>query len=81
LTPFGCAGAALSIPSNGQPIRQRKTREPNLFRQRDVEKAVRAAFAAGAQSVRIQVGGVTILADKSQPIQGAAHSENEWDSV
>jgi len=63
-----------------QPFRQRKPRGPNLFRQRDVQKAVKAAFAAGAASVDIKIGNVTVVANKSQSIQGT-HSGNEWDAV
>jgi hypothetical protein len=67
--------------SVGSPQR-RKPRRPNLFRQRDVQKAVAAAFAAGAQSVTIQVGGVKIVADKSQPIQDVrAPIGTGWEDV
>jgi hypothetical protein len=68
--------------AGGQPIRKRKPRGPNLFRQRDVEKAVKAAFAGGATTVRIEVGGVTIVADKSQPIQSVpAPIGTGWEDV
>jgi hypothetical protein len=65
--------------------RKRKPRGPNLFRQRDVQKAIKAAFAAGAQTVRIQVGGVTVLADREQSIHTevttAPSEANEWDCI
>jgi hypothetical protein len=60
------------------------SRARQTFRQRDITKALKGAFASGATNVRVEVdrdGRIVILADKAQAIQGAAHSENEWDTV
>jgi hypothetical protein len=56
-------------------------RGPCTFRQQDVARAIRAAFAAGATRAQVQVGGITVTAEKT--IKGDAiisQSEaNEWD--
>jgi hypothetical protein len=60
------------------------SRARQTFKQRDITKALKGAFASGAQSVRIEIspdGKLTVLADREQSIQGAAHSVNEWDTV
>jgi len=41
-------------------------RGPCTFRQRDVAAAIKAAFAAGAKSARVQVGNMVVTADKEQ---------------
>jgi hypothetical protein len=55
-------------------------RGPCTFRQRDVTRAIRAAFAAGATRAQVEVGGVTITAEK--PGEGTAKlvAGNEWDT-
>jgi len=52
------------------------------FRQKDVTRAIRAAFAAGAARAQVQVGGIVITAEKSadgEVIPGS--SGNEWDAA
>jgi AAA domain len=56
-------------------------RGPCKFRQQDVTRAIRAAFAAGASRAQIEVGGITITAEKT--VEGKANvasSPNEWDA-
>jgi hypothetical protein len=54
-----------------------------MFRQRDVSRAFRAAFAAGAIRAKVQVGEMTITADKSnddEHVTARKIGENEWDT-
>jgi hypothetical protein len=57
-------------------------RGPCAFRQQDVTRAIRAAFAAGAVRAQIVVGGITITAEKSAAEEGSlgAVGANEWDA-
>jgi hypothetical protein len=44
------------------------TRVPSMFKQGDITRAVKGAFAAGAQSVRVEVdneGGIIVIAGKT----------------
>jgi hypothetical protein len=51
------------------------------FRQKDVARAIRAAFAAGATRAQVQVGGITITAEKIPADQAiVSTSGNEWDT-
>jgi hypothetical protein len=55
-------------------------RGPCKFRQRDVARAIRAAFAGGATHARVQVGDILITAEKT--IDGdtiVSDGGNEWD--
>jgi hypothetical protein len=57
-------------------------RGPCTFRQRDVTRAIRAAFAAGATRAQVQIGGITITAEKTNTgdaIVSATEPINEWD--
>jgi hypothetical protein len=52
------------------------------FRQQDVTRAIRAAFAAGATRAQIQIGGITITAEKTNTgnaMVSATEPINEWD--
>ena len=58
-------------------------RGPSTFRQRDVSRAFRAAFAAGATRAKVQVGQITITADKNSDedhMTASEIGENEWDA-
>jgi hypothetical protein len=59
------------------------TRKPrrNAFKQCDVARAIKAAFAGGATSVKIEVAGLVVVAENSQFVDKATHSVNEWDEV
>lgn len=39
-------------------------RGPCTFRQNDIVRAIKAAFAAGAVRTRVQIGGIVITAEK-----------------
>jgi hypothetical protein len=61
-------------------------RAPSKFRQGDVTRAVKGAFAAGAQSVRVEVdkeGKIAVVASKTgaELTIAVAQEANEWDSV
>jgi hypothetical protein len=57
-------------------------RGPCTFRQQDVTRAIRAAFAAGAVRAQVQVGGIVITAEKSAGGQVIVHrGGNEWDAA
>jgi hypothetical protein len=61
-------------------------RAPSKFRQGDVTRAVKGAFAAGAQSVRVEVdkeGKIAVVASKTgaELTIAVAGEANEWDSV
>ncbi len=61
-------------------------RAPSKFRQGDVTRAVKGAFAAGAQSVRVEVdkeGKIAVVASKTgaELTIAVAREANEWDSV
>jgi hypothetical protein len=57
------------------------TRGPCTFRQQDITRAIRAAFAAGATQARVEIGGVVITAQKIEE-RGkiTSPSGNEWDA-
>jgi hypothetical protein len=58
-------------------------RGPCTFRQQDVTRAIRAAFAAGATRAKVQVGGITVTAEKidqDRHIIPIEDDENEWDA-
>jgi hypothetical protein len=59
------------------------TRGPCTFRQRDVTRAFRAAFAAGATRAEVQVVGITIVAEKTHTDDAmiSATEHNEWDTL
>jgi hypothetical protein len=51
------------------------------FRQRDVVRAFRAAFAAGAARAQVRVGDILITADKTGDGEAMMRdSGNEWDA-
>jgi hypothetical protein len=55
-------------------------RGPCTFRQQDIARAIRAAFAAGATRAQVQVGGITITAEKTDEGQRIVRgADNEWD--
>jgi|HubBroStandDraft_6_1064221.scaffolds.fasta_scaffold4253676_2 hypothetical protein len=61
-------------------------RAPSTFKQGDVTRAVRGAFAAGARSVRVEVdkdGRIVVIASKSDlldlTISSASDSETSED--
>jgi hypothetical protein len=58
------------------------TRGPCTFRQQDITRAIRAAFAAGATKARVEIGGIVITAQKIEEEQGkmASPGGNEWDA-
>jgi hypothetical protein len=61
-------------------------RAPSKFRQGDVTRAVKGAFAAGAQWVRVEVdkeGKIAVVASKTgaELTIAVAQEANEWDSV
>jgi hypothetical protein len=61
-------------------------RATSKFRQGDVTRAVKGAFAAGAQSVRVEVdkeGKIAVVASKTaaELTIAVAGEANEWDSV
>jgi hypothetical protein len=57
-------------------------RGPCTFRQQDVTRAIRVAFAAGAIRAQIEVGGITITAEKTGEGKNnvASSGVNEWDA-
>jgi hypothetical protein len=56
-------------------------RGPCTFRQLDITRAIRAAFAAGATRARIQIGGIIVTADKGVEGERVALPDvNEWDT-
>jgi hypothetical protein len=57
-------------------------RGPCTFRQQDVTRAIRAAFAAGATTAQVEVGGIVITAQKTGGEQAkiADGDGNEWDT-
>jgi hypothetical protein len=58
-------------------------RGPSTFRQKDVTRAIRAAFAAGATRAKVQVRQFTVTAEKGSDDDHMAASkigENEWDT-
>jgi hypothetical protein len=61
-------------------------RAPSKFRQGDITRAVKGAFAGGAASVRVEVdknGKIAVVASKTgaEPAITANGEINEWDSV
>jgi hypothetical protein len=52
------------------------------FRQQDVTRAIRAAFAAGATKAQVEVGGLVITAQKIDEDRDKVVSSigNEWDA-
>jgi hypothetical protein len=55
-------------------------RSPCTFKQQDVTRAFRAAFAAGATRAEIKVGPIAIVAEKAPDSQIVRNvGENEWD--
>jgi hypothetical protein len=52
------------------------------FRQQDVTRAIRAAFAAGATKAQVEVGGFIITAQKTDEDQAkvGGRGGNEWDA-
>lgn len=59
------------------------SRRPCTFRQLDVTRAIRAAFAAGAARAHVEVGGITITAEKTvwEGDKVADSGANEWDAL
>jgi hypothetical protein len=55
-------------------------RGPCTFRQQDVTRAIRAAFAAGASRAEIRVGEMVITAEKATSGDVKVQSGNEWDT-
>jgi hypothetical protein len=58
------------------------SRRPCTFRQQDVTRAIRAAFAAGATKAQVEIGGIIITAQKIEEEQGkvVGPNGNEWDA-
>jgi hypothetical protein len=58
------------------------SRGPSTFRRQDVTRAIKAAFAAGATRARVEVGGITITAEKNESGEGivVGSEANEWDA-
>jgi hypothetical protein len=60
------------------------TRGPGTFRQGDITRAVKGAFAAGAQSVRVEVGAdgqIIVIAGKSGTVLTDANARETSDDV
>jgi hypothetical protein len=57
------------------------SRGPSTFKQQDVTRAIRAAFAAGAERAKIKIGPIEIVAQKTVDGDaiGRADTDNEWD--
>jgi hypothetical protein len=57
-------------------------RGPCTFRQLDVTRALRAAFAAGATRAQVQLGSIVVTAEKIAEGQDiiATGDRNEWDT-
>lgn len=55
-------------------------RGPCMFRQRDVTRAIRAVFAAGALRAEIRVGDIVIAAEKTAAGDVRVETVNEWDT-
>ncbi len=63
------------------------------FKQRDVAAALKAAFAAGAATARVEVGGIVVVAERNPEARGdkaelpkegedeRRGEGNEWDAV
>jgi hypothetical protein len=58
------------------------SRGPSTFRRQDVTRAIKAAFAAGATRAQVEVGGITITAEKTRNEEANVLSggANEWDA-
>jgi hypothetical protein len=57
-------------------------RRPCIFRQHDVTRAIKAAFAAGATRACVEVAGMVIRAEKTSGESSAGlDAPNEWDSI
>jgi hypothetical protein len=57
-------------------------RAPSTFKQGDITRAVKGAFAAGAQSVRVEVGAngqIIVIAGKSATVPTHANAETSED--
>jgi hypothetical protein len=59
------------------------SRGPCTFRRQDVTRAIKAAFAAGATRARVEVGGITIIAEKAGKEEANLTDDgaNEWDAL
>jgi hypothetical protein len=54
----------------------------NTFKQCDVTRAIKAAFAAGATTARVEIDGrIVVIAENPQIADKATNSANEWDSA
>jgi hypothetical protein len=56
------------------------SRGPCTFRQQDVTRAFRAAFAAGAQKAQVEIGGIIITAERGSEGTASVAASNEWDA-
>jgi hypothetical protein len=62
------------------------SRARQIFRQRDIAKALKGVLSAGVDVTGVEIaadGTIRVLVGKPQMIQDAAHSVsvNEWDSA
>ena len=60
---------------------ERRRRSPCAFRQGDVTRAIRGAFAAGAVRAEFRVGEIVITAEKTASEEITVASGNEWDAL
>lgn len=62
-------------------------RSPLTFKQRDVQRAIKAAFKAGAKEARVEINGkVVVVACGPQespvaPVAPVNDGVNEWDRI
>jgi hypothetical protein len=58
------------------------SRGPCTFRQNDLTRALRAAFAAGATRAEVKVGEITLTAEKTGEGTGTLveSAHNEWNT-
>jgi hypothetical protein len=59
-------------------------RAPSTFKQGDITRAVKGAFAAGAQSVRVEVGAdgqIIVIAGKSATVPTDANASETSEDV
>jgi hypothetical protein len=78
---------AQTLPANASEAALRQIAGENMarglckFRQQDVARALRAAFAAGATRAQVQVGDILITAEKAPDGEAIVHGgDNEWDA-
>jgi hypothetical protein len=60
------------------------SRGPQMFRQRDVTKAVKGAIAAGVEVLRVEVdkaGRIIVVTAKQGENQTPEREANEWDRI